>query len=75
MRTESLKKVDSEIKYRRGRLLWGQPPQIVIAIMDKECPRCGKSTQDDMGLDLGYEYGVVFGGICFSCGWSFGVNG
>jgi len=66
---EQQKKVDIAIIYR-GQRLFG-PLQIVIAIMDRRCPRCGKSTRDDMGLELGYEHGKIFGGICFNCGWRF----
>ncbi len=66
-------KVDNAVIYRGERLF--RPLQIVIATMDKRCPACGKSTRDDMGLDLGYEHGRIFGGVCFHCGWSFGVDG
>lgn len=68
---EQQKKADNAIIYRGGKLLWGKPPQIVAAVLDKKCPRCGKSTRADMGLDLGYDHGKIFGGVCFSCGWTF----
>lgn len=53
------------------RISWGKPQQIVIAKLDRRCPRCGKSVKDDLGLDLGYEEnGKFFGAICFNCGWT-----
>lgn len=71
MGKDSLKKVDRPFIYRSRRLFWGMPPQIVAAINDKECPRCGRTTRDDLGLDLGMDNGEYFGGLCFHCGWSF----
>ena len=50
--------------------------QIVIAKVDWQCPRCGIVVRKDaqsmlMGLDLGISNGRIFGGVCFSCGWTF----
>lgn len=69
MGTEARKNVDTAPLYR-GRRLY-KPLTIVIAKMDKRCPGCGKSTRDDLGLDLGYDNGEIFGGLCFNCGWRF----
>ncbi len=59
--------------YRGERLF--EPLQITIAVVDKMCPNCGARINDDLGLDLGYDNGECYGGLCFTCGWSFGFVG
>jgi len=50
------------------------PIQIIIAINDKCCPRCGARYYWPRGVhfDLGSKHGKYFGAVCFNCGWSFG---
>jgi len=51
---------------------WGEPLKIAIAMIDKTCPECDYSVKEN-GLRLGYENGRVFGGMCYICGWTFGI--
>ena len=48
-----------------ARIKFGKPAQIAQAKETKLCPRC------NFRLDIGVENGVVFGGLCHACGWSF----
>lgn len=78
---KSHKKVDTEHiyggRYHAHTITYQKPSyQIVIAMVDWQCPKCGIIVRKDaqrilMGLDLGIENGKIYGGICFNCGWSF----
>ena len=63
------KKGDNKDIYRGERLF--ETLMIVIAKLDKRCPRCGISTGEDLGFDIGYHGGEIFGALCFRCGWRF----
>lgn len=63
-------KKDENTPIHRGQRLF-EPLQITIAVIDKMCPNCGATTKDDLGLDLGYDNGKIYGALCFTCGWSF----
>lgn len=47
------------------RITWGKPAQIAQAKETGRCYRCNSK------LDIGKDKGVVFGGLCPVCGWSF----
>ena len=48
-----------------SKITWGKPAQIA---QTKETGRC---YQCNSRMDIGRDKGVVFGGICHVCNWTF----
>lgn len=53
------------VKSGHERITWGKPAQIAQAKETGRCYRCNSR------MDIGRDKGVVFGGICHVCGFSF----
>lgn len=54
------------IRGGHNRVTWGKPAQIAQAKETERCYRC--NSKMDIGKD---NKGVVFGGLCHVCSWSF----
>ena len=53
------------IRGGHNRITWGKPAQIAQAKETDRCYRCNSR------MDIGEDKGVVFGGLCHVCGFSF----
>ena len=70
-------------KYHAHEVTWPKSPvQIIIAKLDKRCPKCGSHPTDcrckwcqivehpPRYLELGYENDKFFGAYCKQCEWT-----